>query len=441
MQRGQLRCKQGDLERAIADYTEAIALEPSLAAYTGRAIVYLSAGDPENAIADATRAIALQNDSALAHRLQGKGFALAGESDRAVKAYKQAMRCYLANNDKESARECLQQIERLLPAPTSAVSARTETDFLARARTQIERQRYREANAELDWLLQVAPDDVRALCLRGTARARLGNHPAAEQDFHRAIALAPNDLEIRLQWGMLLVDLGKAAAAEIELTPLANRRIVRAIVYRARAYTQLGELLIAEAEYGRALELQADDPEIYVGRSQLREATGDLVEAIADCQEAARLSRQSGDLRSQRQYLARLEALQAGQKRETATKVCVPIKYRISGCAVIDVRFNDRYEFEMLLDTGAGVTLVTGDMARQLGLIPQRRAIVGVADGRRVEVPLAVVRSLAVGTFVAGHLEVAIADRMAYGLLGQDFFGDYDIRLLASEVEFARRES
>ena len=37
----------------------------------------------------------------------------------------------------------------------------------------------------------------------------------------------------------------------------------------------------------------------------------------------------------------------------------IPIKHRRSGIPVIDVKFNDKYIFEMMLDTGASGVVIT----------------------------------------------------------------------------------
>ena len=51
---------KGDLDQAIADYTQAIALDPKYAvAYNNRGIAYCDKGDLDQAIADYTQAIAL----------------------------------------------------------------------------------------------------------------------------------------------------------------------------------------------------------------------------------------------------------------------------------------------------------------------------------------------------------------------------------------------
>lgn len=58
--RGIVHRHKGDYDRAIADYSKAIELNPQYAdAYYNRAIAYQHKGDNDRAAADANRAIAL----------------------------------------------------------------------------------------------------------------------------------------------------------------------------------------------------------------------------------------------------------------------------------------------------------------------------------------------------------------------------------------------
>jgi aspartyl protease family protein len=112
------------------------------------------------------------------------------------------------------------------------------------------------------------------------------------------------------------------------------------------------------------------------------------------------------------------------------------IKRRDAGTPVIDVVFNGNKTFEMIVDTGASGTLITQRMASVLGVRPVRTVRAGIADGSVVEFPLGIVRSIQVGGAVIQNVEVAIAKRMQIGLLGHDFFGNYDVKIKKDVVEF-----
>ena len=112
------------------------------------------------------------------------------------------------------------------------------------------------------------------------------------------------------------------------------------------------------------------------------------------------------------------------------------IKRRAGGTPVIDVVFNGNKTFEMILDTGASGTLISQRMATALGVRPVRTVRAGIADGSVVEFPIGVVRSMRVGGAVIQNVEVAIAKQMPIGLLGHDFFGNYDVKIKKDVVEF-----
>ena len=112
------------------------------------------------------------------------------------------------------------------------------------------------------------------------------------------------------------------------------------------------------------------------------------------------------------------------------------IKRRAGGTPVIDVVFNGNKTFEMIVDTGASGTLISQRMATALGVRPVRTVRAGIADGSVVEFPIGVVRSIRVGGAVIQNVEVAIAKQMQIGLLGHDFFGNYDVKIKKDVVEF-----
>jgi aspartyl protease family protein len=112
------------------------------------------------------------------------------------------------------------------------------------------------------------------------------------------------------------------------------------------------------------------------------------------------------------------------------------IKRRAGGTPVIDVVFNGNRTFEMIVDTGASGTLITQRMASLLGVRPVRTVRAGIADGSVVEFPIGMVRSIRVGGAAVQNVEVAIAKQMEIGLLGHDFFGNYDVKIKKDVVEF-----
>ncbi len=115
------------------------------------------------------------------------------------------------------------------------------------------------------------------------------------------------------------------------------------------------------------------------------------------------------------------------------------IKRREGGTPVIDVTFNGSRTFEMLLDTGASGTLITQQMAAALNVPVLTNGRFVMADGRTVILPIGRLRSISIDGAEARDLQVVIAPNAATGLLGQNFFGRYDIKIKQDVVEFHRR--
>lgn len=117
----------------------------------------------------------------------------------------------------------------------------------------------------------------------------------------------------------------------------------------------------------------------------------------------------------------------------------VPIIRRQEGIPVVLATFNDSQPFPMMIDTGASGTVITSQMANILGVIPSKRGLANTPSQQNVEFDLGEVISVNVGGAVANNLTVAIAPALEVGLLGQDFFGQYDVTIKEDVVEFRIR--
>ena len=117
----------------------------------------------------------------------------------------------------------------------------------------------------------------------------------------------------------------------------------------------------------------------------------------------------------------------------------VPIKRRQGGTPVIDVRFNDRHVFEMLVDTGASWTVITSPMAKVLKVKPQQKLTFQTPSNSSVEFDVAQVASVETGGMISEDLYIAIAPTLDIGLLGQNFYQMYDITIKYNVVEFRSR--
>jgi len=198
--------------------------------------------------------------------------------------------------------------------------------------------------------------------------------------------------------------------------------------YKALAKTKIAEyqrqLSTAKQQVARASSPRAVPPEATIafipGASQNNSASDS----------------QMGAPRS----IARETAPRLSSNASSGTVYRVPIKRRESGIPVIEVLFNGSQTFDMIVDTGASGTLITRQMAAALGVKPFTSATVDTASQKDVKVPIGYVNSMEVQGAVVQRVPVAIAGpNLETGLLGHDFFGDYDVTIKRDVVEFQVR--
>lgn len=119
----------------------------------------------------------------------------------------------------------------------------------------------------------------------------------------------------------------------------------------------------------------------------------------------------------------------------------VPIKRRHAGIPVIEVKFNDKYVFEMMFDTGASMTVLTPQMAKILKVRTLGNVMVQTPSDKKIKLARSVVRSIETAGIVGKNKEIIISPALSIGLLGQNFFGIYDYTVKRNEnvIEFRER--
>ena len=135
-------------------------------------------------------------------------------------------------------------------------------------------------------------------------------------------------------------------------------------------------------------------------------------------------------------------AVPVREQKPQAIAFRAPIKRRIGGTPIIDVTFNGKQRFEMIVDTGASGTVITQQMARLLGVTTVGKAKANTASAQSVEFPIGYVDSIEAGGVKIKKVAVAIAGSgLQNGLLGHDLFGNYDITIKSDVVEFRPRSN
>ena len=153
----------GELDRAIADYSQAIKLNPKLsAAFNNRGVAYDRKGDYDRAIQDYEQGLALQ-PSAEAHFNRGNAYLAKSQYDRAIDDFNQAL--------------------KLKPGFAAAIDNRC----WARAAVGILKQALTDCNQAL----RLLPGNAGTFGSRGFVFLKMTNFDAAVSDFDAALRLDP----------------------------------------------------------------------------------------------------------------------------------------------------------------------------------------------------------------------------------------------------------
>jgi aspartyl protease family protein len=158
------------------------------------------------------------------------------------------------------------------------------------------------------------------------------------------------------------------------------------------------------------------------------------------------IPQQASQLKAYRSKLQQLSRSSVATAVKTQTPLLptgrVAIKRREHGVAVVDVLFNQRKTFEMLVDSGASLTIITRPMASALGITAAQvvdNVTFKTANGQ-TQLPIVYLNTISVGGLSASPVQVAIAGpEMEIGLLGQDFLQRYDVSMRGNSIEFHDR--
>ena len=223
----------GDEGHAIADYSQAINLNPNDAdAYYNRGVAYSNQKEYDQSIKDNDQAIKLKPNYADAYNNRGNAYSAQKEYDQAIKDYDQAIR--LKSNYAEAyynrglAYYYQKDYAQAVKDYTEAI--RLKSDFADahnnRGNAYSAQKEYDQAIKDYDEAITLKPDDVYAYVNRGAAYAEQKEYDQAITDFTQAIKLKPDFAE--------------------------------AYYDRALAYERRGEKPLAINDYKKVLELSQD---------------------------------------------------------------------------------------------------------------------------------------------------------------------------------------
>jgi Tfp pilus assembly protein PilF len=413
-----------------------------------QALTHLAQGHTQAAIAAATQATALDDSLPLAFHILAKAHAHLEDTPAAIVAYKTAAAKYLAIPDHPNARRCIAAIEALQkpqPLQPTALYPSIAQQFLQQATHRLNNGDYPNALQDVQWLLELEPQHSQALCIFALLHAKMGNGQVATTAIARALEPDPTNPDLRFHRGLVRLALQDGFGAVQEFSDLLAQDAAN-----AKLYLQRGHGYILMKDYDNAFKDASNaiaitpHPEAYALRASIHQSTQDFAAALNDYQQAASLWLNQGNWSHQEKIQTQIAIVQGLIHRQKVHQqesqgIRVPIKYSISGVPVIEVQFDGQYTFDMILDTGASQTLISGKMAMILGVEITGYRWGTLADGRSVRMETGQVRSIGVGKTESGTLhevQVNIGDGEIDGLLGQNFLTHYNLRMMSDAIEF-----
>jgi tetratricopeptide (TPR) repeat protein len=272
-----------DFKGAIADYDQAIRLNPKLAvAYNGRGNARYELRDMQGAIADLEQAIRF--DPKLAPAYNGRGtvrYAL-GDKQGAIADLDQAIRfdpkLARAYNNRGSIRNKLGDIQGAI--------------------------------TDLDQAIQLDPKFALAYSNRGYGRNILGDIQGAITDLDQAIRLNPKLALAYNNRGYSRYALGdkKGAITDLDQAIRLDPKLTSAYNSRGSIRHALGDKKGAITDLDQAIRLDPKLAEAYNGRGAVRNELGDKRGAVSDFQQAAALFKFQGN---EKRYQDALKWLQS----------------------------------------------------------------------------------------------------------------------------------
>ena len=173
-QRGDVLRRQRAFRDAMADYTAALTRAPgSVCAYQGRGETYLAQGSTRQALADVAKALRAKPASFQLLVLRGRANKQAKLYEAAVADFSQALT--------SKSQSSLQPNDRA-------------TIHSERALVLLELDRSADARADVDEALRIAPENAPAIAAMGSVEEESGRKPEAIAFYSRALAIKP-DLE------------------------------------------------------------------------------------------------------------------------------------------------------------------------------------------------------------------------------------------------------
>ncbi|MDY7005242.1 MAG: tetratricopeptide repeat protein [Cyanobacteriota bacterium] len=317
--RGLANFDLGNNKEAIADYTQALTINPNyIDAYLARGIAKLAVKDVSATIADANQIITINNNYAPAYKLLGNAYRKQDNQADAIDNFKRGAELYLEQKDAVNCRKCLDNIKQIQSVSTAAIKIENNLQkgdsktFLTKILRKFEKGDRQGVIADLNWALQVDPEDSQAYCCRGIIRYKQGDNLGAISDFNQALQFNDRDILAYQNRGIIRSKMGdfKGAIADFDAAIKFEPNNSLIYVSRGNTYRDMGAYQEAMKDYEEALKINPNEAKAFYHRGIVYSRLEEMKKAIDDYQNAAKLFGDAEDWNNYKKTLDNLKKIQ-----------------------------------------------------------------------------------------------------------------------------------
>jgi tetratricopeptide (TPR) repeat protein len=292
--RGRAYASKGEDDKAIADYTESIRLDPSFSwPYNNRATMYSKKGEKDKELADLNEAIRLDPSYAIALSNRGNYYSENEEYDKALEDFSKALK---SDPNLIQARRGLISIYRKRGASylnneeyDKAIAEYNQALTLDPSDSIIKRKLTNcEDIIKYTEILTSNPMDASAYFNRGLAYNKNGMYDKAISDFTESLRLEPNNASAYFKRGLAYNKNGMYDKAISDFTESLRLEPNNAKVYNARGDVYYSKKLYdkAFADVNEAIRCDPNNASYFRDRGIVYKCMGDYDNAIADFTQA-----------------------------------------------------------------------------------------------------------------------------------------------------------
>jgi tetratricopeptide (TPR) repeat protein len=260
--RGTAYLEQGNSDRALADYNEAIRLDPKLPnPHIGRGAIYRNRGNYDDAVAELTEAIRLRPQESVAYNHRGLAFRGKGDLDRANADYSEAIR----------------------------LNASSPHAYLNRGDVRRQKGDYEGAIADYTAAIRINPTNGSAYVGRAYAYATIGDAGRAVEELDALLRRDPKNADAYYGRGLIQFTRGNfAPAAEDFLKSSDLRDYAYSFLWRFLSRARQDHDGVAELSASAARLKNKDWPypviDFYLGRRSIEELRNSAITADQRCE-------------------------------------------------------------------------------------------------------------------------------------------------------------